>query len=231
MATTPILKRYCMKRAALFLLTVSILCWMASPTFAEQMYISENIRMVVREGPGNEYKIIQTLMSGDSVDVVESGKDWSKIRLEDGREGWAPTRFLTTQIPSVLALKLLEKKYADLLAQTGGTSEDAVGLTPDTRQMLSERNSLQKQYDELQQQYEALKQDSRNVEKLRSDLEAAKKQLADRETEDKTARESKAFLFLDERLIFFLAGALVLLIGFVLGRSARSKKSHASLLR
>lgn len=222
-----------MKASLRLFLAVLLFCLSSvSTVFAEHMYISENIRMVVREGPGNEYKIIQTLMSGDSVEVIESGKDWSKIRLDDGREGWAPTRFLTTQIPSVLALKMLEKKYADLLMQVGGSTEDAVGLTPDTRQMLSEKNALQKQYEELSQQYEALKQDSRNVENLRAELEATRKRLSDQEAECRALREHPTeSAWLDERLLFFLAGALVLLIGFFIGRTARTKRSHASLLR
>lgn len=221
-----------MKASLRMFAAVLIFCSTVSTVFAEHMYISENIRMVVREGPGNEYKIIQTLMSGDSVEVVESGKDWSKIRLDDGREGWAPTRFLTTNIPSVLALKMLEKKYADLLMQVGGSTEDAVGLTPDTRQMLSEKNVLQKQYEELLQQYEALKQDSKNVESLRVELEATRKRLADQEAECRALREHPTGgAFPDERLLFFLAGAMVLLIGFFIGRTVRTKRSHTSLLR
>jgi len=42
----------------------------------------------VRSGPGTTFSIITTLPLNTRVEVLERGKDWHRIRLQDGRTGF-----------------------------------------------------------------------------------------------------------------------------------------------
>ena len=154
---------------------VLIGCWillLAATSWAENVYVSENIRLTVRKEPGNDKKIVSILVSGDQVNVLQFGDEWTKIRLADDKEGWVLSRFLSSQMPSSVALKVLEKKYADLVAQTGTPQEDFRRLKEENEKLAAEQQNCSKQLQSLNDSYQTLKMDSQDVVKLRADYEA-----------------------------------------------------------
>ncbi len=151
-------------------------CWillLAATSWAENVYVSENIRLTVRKEPGNDKKIVSILASGDQVNVLQPGDEWTKIRLSDDKEGWVLSRFLSTQMPSSLALKMLEKKYEDLVAQSGMPQEDVRRLKEENEKLSADQQNCSKQFQSLNDSYQALKTDSQEVVKLRADYEDA----------------------------------------------------------
>ena len=53
----------------------------------KQAFVSVNAANI-RKGPGTNYGKLTTLLRGTVVNVLEEGGDWTKIRLNDGREGY-----------------------------------------------------------------------------------------------------------------------------------------------
>ncbi len=203
---------------------------LAASSWAENVYVSENIRLTVRHDPGNDKKIISILMSGDQVEVVQHGEEWSKIRLSDGKTGWVLSRFLTTQIPCSLSLKMLENKYAALVAQSGIPQEDILLLKEERQKLEADHKNCLKQMQALNESYETLKKDSSDVLKLRAsyDEALAKAVVQSKKLEQLvTENEKKTF---DENFKWFLTGGGVFLAGFIVGIISRRKKSY-SLIR
>lgn len=48
----------------------------------------------IRSGAGTNFSIIATLPMNTRVDVLERGKDWHRVRLQDGRVGFVSAQFL-----------------------------------------------------------------------------------------------------------------------------------------
>ena len=48
----------------------------------------------MRKGRADNARIIATIPMGTAVELVQSSKDWSHIRLQDGTQGWVRSRFL-----------------------------------------------------------------------------------------------------------------------------------------
>ena len=212
---------------------VLIGCWillLAATSWAENIYVSENIRLTVRKEPGNDKKIVSILTSGDQVNVLQFGDEWTKIRLSDDKEGWVLSRFLSTQVPSSVALKALEKKYADLVAQSGMPQEDVRRLKEENEKLAADLQTCSKQIQSLNDSYQALKNDSQEVVKLRADYDDALARVSDqgKKLEQMEAEVGKATF--DQNFKWFLAGAGVLLAGFLIGSIARRKRSY-SLIR
>ena len=203
---------------------VLIGCWillLAATSWAENIYVSENIRLTVRKEPGNDKKIVSILTSGDQVNVLQFGDEWTKIRLSDDKEGWVLSRFLSTQVPSSVALKALEKKYADLVAQSGMPQEDVRRLKEENEKLAADLQNCSKQIQSLNDSYQALKNDSQEVVKLRADYDDALARVSDqgKKLEQMEAEVGKATF--DQNFKWFLAGAGVLLAGFLIGSIAR----------
>ncbi len=208
-------------------------CWillLAATSWAENVYVSENIRLTVRKDPGNDKKIISILTSGDQVNVLQYGDEWTKIRLSDDKEGWVLSRFLSTQIPSSLALKELEKKYADLVSQSGMPQEDVRRLKADNEKLVAEQQNCSKQFQAMSDSYQTLKKDSQEVVKLRADYENALARISEQGKKLEMLEAEVGKQTFDQYFKWFLAGGGVLLVGLLLGFFARRKRSY-SLIR
>jgi SH3 domain protein len=212
---------------------VLIGCWillLAATSWAENVYVSENIRLTVRKEPGSDKKIVSILASGDQVDVLQFGDEWTKIRLSDNKEGWVLSRFLSTQMPSSVALKELEKKYADLVAQTGTPQEDVRRLKEENEKLATDRQNCGKQLQSLNDSYLTLKNDSQDVAKLRADYDGALAKVSEqgKKIEQLEAEVEKSMF--EQYFKWFLAGGGMLLAGILIGYIARRNRSY-SLIR
>lgn len=212
---------------------VLIGCWillLAATSWAENIYVSENIRLTVRKDPGNDKKIVGILMSGDQVSVLQHGDEWTKIRFSDDKEGWVLSRFLSTQMPSSLALKMLEKKYEEVVAQSGMPQEDVRRLKEENEKLSTDQQNCGRQLQSLNDSYKTLKMDSQEVVKLRADYEVALSRVSELEKKLELLETEVGKAMFDQYFKWFLAGAGVLLAGFLLGFIVRRKRSY-SLMR
>ena len=212
---------------------VLIGCWillLAATSWAENIYVSENIRLTVRKEPGNDKKIVSILASGDQVNVLQFGDEWTKIRLSDDKEGWVLSRFLSTQMPSSVALKVLEKKYADLVAQSGMPQEDVRRLKEENEKLAADQQNCSKQFQSLNDSYQTLKTDSQEVVKLRADYDDALARVSEQGKKIELLEAEVGKATFDQYFKWFLAGGGVLLAGILIGYIARRKRSY-SLIR
>ena len=90
--------------AALGLLVLLV----ALPALAEPAWVSGEVRLNLRSGAGNQYRILGALKTGDSVQVLERGEKWTKIRTAAGEDGWIPGGYLNPQPPPTIRLEELE---------------------------------------------------------------------------------------------------------------------------
>lgn len=209
---------------------VLIGCWillLATTSWAENVYVSENIRLTVRKDPGNDKKIVSILTSGDQVNVLQFGDEWTKIRLSDDKEGWVLSRFLSTQMPSSVALKALEKKYADLVTQSGMPQDDVRRLKEENEKLAADQQNCSKQFQSLNDSYQVLKNDSQEVVKLRADYNEALARVSDQGKKLELLEAEVGKATFDQYFKWFLAGGGVLLAGFLIGFIARRKKSYS----
>ncbi|MBU4186316.1 MAG: TIGR04211 family SH3 domain-containing protein, partial [Proteobacteria bacterium] len=105
---------------------------------AETIYVGDIIEITVRTGPGIDRKIVAMIKSGETVEVLnpeEVEKDWSLVRITNGKEGWVLSRFLTSKEPDGLVLERLKKKHGVLKNQ-------AVSLIEENKVYKKENNKL-----------------------------------------------------------------------------------------
>lgn len=86
----------------------------ALPAAAEQAWVRGEVRLNLRSGAGNQYRILGVIKTGDAVQVLERGENWTKIRTGEGEEGWIPGGYLDAQPPPTIRLGQLESEVERL---------------------------------------------------------------------------------------------------------------------
>jgi SH3 domain protein len=218
-----------MKRP-LFLICILAACAMSSSAQAKTVYISDTMQITMRTGPTTENKIIAMLKTGQPVEIIEEGQDWSRVRIASEKEGWVLTRFLSFEKPKTLLLESLEKRHNELLTQFEFLSEENRTLKSDAEKYSSELSQALEALDKISTAYETLKQDSGEVIQLRQDLQTKSETLRDQNEKIGDLEEKLSGLQMKNTIHWFLAGGGVLLVGVLIGYTGKSKRRRSSLL-
>lgn len=130
-----------MRRA--LLLPLGIL-WLASPAMATPLFVRDEVRINLRAGPGEQYRIIRVLKSGDELAQVAVLGDWVQVKGRDGREGYVPTAYVTDEVPASRLLPELRNKYDEAQKEISTLRVELTGQTQQVAevQSLRQRNRV-----------------------------------------------------------------------------------------
>jgi SH3 domain protein len=205
--------------------TITLLLVMTATVMAQSFYVNDVIKVTLRAGPGYDHKILSVLNSGDPVELVERGKDWSRVRLSDGTEGWMATRLLTKEEPNILKIRRLE-------AQLAAAQADETG--PDRSTLEEENKRLEDALAEARLELQATRQtDTDNHGPAPANGEGVLAETRERirtlETRLSECQGQLGDQTLTAGIRWFLAGAGVLLVGGLIGLKFRRRQRSGLL--
>ncbi|MCB2225320.1 MAG: TIGR04211 family SH3 domain-containing protein [Desulfarculaceae bacterium] len=202
-------------------LLVLLACLAALPALAQDtLYVSDQLRITVRSGPSLSNKVVAMTETGDAVTLLGKERDgWALVRLPDGKEGWVLTRFLTKERPARLRLAELDPANKDMARRL----EE---LHSENQRLSRELSTAQGQLAELTARHEKLQADSADVMTLKKRHKAlqARYEKQDKELKELVV-ENKSLKF-SSNLKWFLAGAGVLVIGWLMGLALHRRKKR-----
>jgi len=203
--------------------------------FADTRYVSDRLIISVRDGQNQNAAVLGYIETAAPVDILEEKEDLLRIRTEDGIEGWVQAKYIVPEKPKVLIIENLKNEI-----ETFKNEQDSVSNTlSKTKKMYQEKieeleeelNINQKfaakaksDFIQLNKKYTNLLKHSKNTEELIGEVEKLKKLNAELNTEVKSLRKDRKNPLKSNRIQSFIAGAGVLLFGFILGGSAKKKK-------
>ncbi len=200
---------------------------------AETMYVDDIIKITVRTGPGIAHKIVAMIKSDERVEVLkpeEPEKDWSLVRIANGKEGWVLSRFLKSKEPDGLVLDRLKKKHNVLKNQAVSTIEESKVYKKENKRLNSELKTNKEISKKIKSSYEALKKESAEFLELKSNYAKTSSNLIEQTKKAEKLEEELTSLLLHQNIKWFLSGAGVLLLGFVIGFSTKRQRRRSSLL-
>ncbi len=218
-----------MKRSVGFGICVIFLTCFTTVALSETMYIKTIVKITLRTGPGIDHKIVSMIQSGQGVEVLEAGKEWSKIQTPGGQIGWVITNLLTSEMPTqpegaaVLPDKALLKQQAETARENTAllSENDRLG------EALSESNAA---LEEARAAFKALEEESGEYLKLKADHQKATAALKAQTEKAENAEVLIAEMQLQEDIWWFVAGAFVLVFGFVIGYSVKRQRRRSILM-
>ena len=186
---------------------------------AAAVWVSDQFEIMLRTGPSTSNAIKLMIPSGKELEVLERDTEsgFARIRTAGGTEGWVLNRYLMSEPPARERLEILESQLA-----SGNARVTSIGL---------QLNAIKGKYDDTQRQIKAFENDNTRLE---SELAEIKRTAANvlsidswnKELQQKlTDAEIRVSIIEQENQEFsnrksrywFLSGAMVLLVGIILG--------------
>ena len=196
---------------------------LATTLSARTMYATDTFEIVVRsERQIVGRNIIKVLSSGVPIEVRDMDDTWATVRLEDGRTGYVEKKQLIDREPYKVTAERLQ-------LEVGQQRERLATLTQQLATLRDEHQRLQKasglsetQLQTISQKYEQLRQEATTVQLLETQEKYTDLQHAHAEAEQQLSTLNNAYTSLKSstRLTWFLSGAGVILLGWLLGMTS-----------
>ena len=210
-------------------LGICVMCFSAVG-FAETRYVTDLLKLPLRTGASTEYKILDLVKSGQQLEVVKPGKDWSQVRLPNGKEGYVLNRYLVGQPTSAVQLAKLQTKYTSLRQQATALIEENSRFKEENKTFKSTLDSNETALNKLETDYKELKTGAAEFLNLKKKYKEVSTKLAEQTKKANTLDKELSGLEMNQYIKWFLAGSGVLLVGFIIGFSARRGRRRPSLM-
>jgi SH3 domain protein len=216
---------------------------------AETRYVADVLVVDLRSEPRTSAPASRYLRTGDAMEVLDEEGNFLKVRTSDGTVGWVIQQYTTTETPKAHVIARLKAEVSRLKKRALEAEDGAARFQADaeaaTESQVEASRRLQVALDELQvaldeartaaaaaqeqlhelrRKYEQLVQTSQDAVQTMKERDRLKTE-HQRMTETVQRLEQER----DQRtrsnaIQWFLAGAGVLLVGWLLGASFRRKK-------
>lgn len=199
-----------------------------APARADILYIKPSLEVLMRKNQGDDARVTARVPMGTAVDLIQGGKEWSHIRLQDGSQGWVRSRFLGSS-PIIPIANIKPGVAAD------GTVNDVqsrfVDLAEENGQLRKELAACATDRSTLADKYQTLTGDPNSALHAKSSLGDAQRQIEELQQKLTAAQIECTVLRKNESIKWFFTGGIVLLLGWMVGRwSGNGRKKRASLL-
>ena len=207
-----------------------VLMFFSANGLAETMYVTDMLKLTLRSGPSLEHKILAVIESGQQIELLEPGEDWSLVRTAGEKEGYVLTRYLLPEPTHNVRLEKLQSKHKALMQQAATLLEENTRFKKEGRKLKSTLDVNDKTLNKLRVDYEKLKAGSAEYIELKEKFKTVSGQLAEQTKRAEALDEELRSIEINQYIKWFLAGSGVLLVGFIVGFSARRQRRRPSLL-
>lgn len=199
---------------------LTVLLLLVSQTgFAESRWVSDEFEVMLRTGPSTGNAIELMVSSGTELEILERDAEsgYSRVRTPGGTEGWVLTRYLMGE-PSA------REQLRNLTSQLTNANSRGSSLT-------SQLTAIRGEHDTAERRIKALESDNQKLEKELGDIKRTAANVLSINDQNKELRDqlNSADIRVDTlehenrelmgqtKRYWFMSGALVLVIGIVLG--------------
>jgi SH3 domain protein len=193
-------------------------------------YINDSMKITMRTGPATDRKIIALLNVGQEVEILKAEDEWTMVRLLNGKEGWVISRFITDQTPDSILLEALNQNHSALQAKAASLMEENKTLKDENNKLSHDLNTTEKKEKDLSKDYETLKRESKQFLDLQAKYKESTSKLAEQTQKAEKYEDELTKLLWNKNIKWFLSGAGVLILGFIIGFSTKRQRRHSSLL-
>ena len=197
---------------------------------AETKYVSEELTITLRTGPGADRKIISLIPIGRAVEVVTPGNEWTEVQLSNGKQGWALTRYLTNKEPASMTLARLQQQHTRMKNDYETLQKRSSQLSSEGKGLAGELAQTQKALSKLTSEYETLKSESKEFLALKTKYSKALKDSQEARDKANTLQDQYKELYSNELNKGLLIGGGMIVLGFIAGFILKRPKRRSPLL-
>ncbi len=182
---------------------------------AATRYVSDQLSINLRRGPGTGYRIKKLIKAGDKVQTLSSSNGWTKIRTSKGTTGYVLTRLLSKKPAASTRLaqvkqenKKLKAKNKSLSSNQSSKQKKIANLTQQNKQLKSKNQSLSQKLEKLRETSADAVHLSKQNKQYHQQLMSLKSKMQRLKHENQSLKSRREGMKI---------GALILFVGIVIG--------------
>lgn len=133
------LARHTLQCLALALLASPVLGPLAS---AETLYITDILRLGLHQASDTSDSPFRTLVSGDSLEILERSTYYARVRTVNGDVGWVKASYLTDEVPAQARLAALTAQRDTLTTQLADARSRLGVINTELADVRAQRDTL-----------------------------------------------------------------------------------------
>jgi SH3 domain protein len=186
---------------------------------AESAWVTDQFEITLRSGPSTSNAIQLMIGSGTRLEVLERDAEsgYSRVRTQGGTEGWVLTRYLMSEASAREQLEALTSQLTN--ANTRGTSLNSQLSAIRGEYDTAKRRiaTLESEKSKLENELAEIKRTAANVLSINDQNKSLMDQLTAAQIRADTLEQENRALASQTTRYWFMAGALVLLVGILMG--------------
>ncbi len=228
----------------IFLLIIFPLTMPVGIVCAKTQYVTDTLVITMREGKGNEYRVIKTFKTGTPLEIIEESGNYLKARSESGLEGWVLKQYLTMKTPKSEIITGLKKKIDLLNTKIEQYKKDNASLQDELKKTKSDHKKKTKkliqsvsaskgnaektarELKEFTEKHIALVTESKNIIDIVKERDSLKASNSNLQTVTEQLLKDNDKLKRSQMLWWFVAGGGVFFVGWIIGKISRQKKFY-----
>ncbi|MDP1558221.1 MAG: TIGR04211 family SH3 domain-containing protein [Nitrosomonas sp.] len=187
---------------------------------AETRYVTDQLEITLRSGPGNSHAIQRMVASGSALTVLERDIDngYSRVQTSGGIEGWVLSRFLIAEPSARRQLERLSSQLSNTKVEKGVSISAQVRAIRTAHDNVAKRIiELETDNKKLEDELEHIKHTATNVLAIDEQNKMFQQQLIDTEAKVRVLQQENYELNSNKERDWFVAGAIVLFSGLIIG--------------
>lgn len=205
--------------------------FLSASVTAESVWVSDQFEVMLRSGPSTSNAIERMLSSGIQLDVLEQDAEsgYSRVQTQAGTEGWILTRYLMQEPSAREQLTVLSEQLSSASERGSSMSAQMEAIRTEQTNASSQIRTLEREKSTLETELAEIKRTAANVLTIDGQNKKLQQQLTAIEIQVGTLEEENGNLASKTTRNWFVAGALVLfggvLLGLILPRMRWQKRS------
>lgn len=186
---------------------------------AETVYVTDNLNLSLRSEENNNSKVVKLLPTGTPLTVIEENKStgFLHVRMNDGTEGYMPTRNTMKEPPSRSQVEIANKNLASLQSENAALKAELATVKESITPGTSLEQSLATERDQLSRELNELKKPAASTVELKNQRDELQERVVNVERELQQFKLENQALQDTTNQDWFLYGGGLALIGVILG--------------
>lgn len=191
----------------------------AAAAFADPAWVSDEFEITLRSGPSTSNAIQLMVSSGMELEVLErdAQSGYSRVRTPGGTEGWVLNRYLMSERSAREQLQRLTSQLTSANSRSSTLDSQMAAIQGDYDESNRHIATLEREKAAIEEELAAIKRTAANVLGVNEQNIALRNQLASAQIRADTLDQENRQLRSQTNRYWFMAGALVLLVGILLG--------------
>lgn len=185
----------------------------------QSAWVSDEFEIMLRTGPSTGNAIQLMVSSGTELEVLERDDEsgFTRVRTQGGTEGWVLTRYLMSEPSAREQLEALTSQLTDAASEGVSLESQLAAIRGEYAAAERQITSLESENTRLERELADIRRTAADVLAINDQNEELRQELMDSGIRADTLEQQNRELTSQTRRYWFMTGALVLVVGIILG--------------